>query len=109
MSEQDSRQASWTVPVSLTGNTESQPISGVVAEQLCQIHGPKKLKLCKGEGLFTAARYRYPGEWLVWLVRLLFGLALVRLFLSHQPQQSFMDTGISIAGALSIQHSSSHI
>lgn len=83
MSEGNSRQTSWTVPVSLTGNTESQSISGAVAEQLCPIEGPKKLKLCKGEGLFTAARYYYPGKWLTWLVGLLLGLALVRLFLLH--------------------------
>lgn len=53
-----------SLPVSLAGNTESQPISGAVAEQLCPTHGPKKLKLSKGEGLFTVGRYN-SGEWLV--------------------------------------------
>jgi len=76
-------EASQSLWVLLETNTESQPISGAAAQQPCPIHGPKKLKLCKGEGLLTVARHNYPSEQLIWITRLLFGRALVRLFSLH--------------------------
>lgn len=55
MSEGDSKQPSQAVPRRLTGNTESQPISGAAAEQLHPIYVPKKLKLHKEEHLCILA------------------------------------------------------